>query len=67
LLYNTTGDLTYCVIEIMHTVHVASLDNRHIELQGNVMQPTPLPVGLIIGEFDRYHSTWSIRRNAKSG
>jgi len=41
-----SGDLAYHVLDIMHAVHDASREGRHIELESTVSRPEPLPAGL---------------------
>ena len=41
-----SGEMAYHVIDIVHALHDASNENRHIELQSTCNQPAPLPLGL---------------------
>jgi predicted dehydrogenase len=41
-----SGDLAYHVLDIMHAVHDASREGRHVNLESSVTRPAPLPVGL---------------------
>ena len=40
------GKLMYHVHEIMHGIHTASHEGRHVEIQSSVERPAPLPPGL---------------------
>jgi predicted dehydrogenase len=46
-----SGELTYHVLDIMHAVHDASREGKHIELTSGY-RPAPLPVGLEYGKLD---------------
>jgi predicted dehydrogenase len=50
--HRASGELTYHVLDIMHAIHDASNEGRHIELQSNCEQPAPLPTGLSEGTLD---------------
>ncbi len=50
--HRANGDLCYHVLDIMHAVHDASKDGKHIELQSTCIQPAPLPMGLAPGVLD---------------
>jgi len=44
--HRASGEMAYHVIDIVHALHDASNENRHIELQSTCSQPAPLPLGL---------------------
>ncbi|NLF30825.1 MAG: Gfo/Idh/MocA family oxidoreductase [Planctomycetes bacterium] len=46
------GALCHHVLDIMHAVHDASLNGRHVDLTSTVDRPAPLPMGLTDGEVD---------------
>ena len=50
--HRANGELTYHVLDIMHAIHDASIENRHIELESTCDQPKAMPVGLEDGELD---------------
>ncbi|MDQ3815471.1 MAG: gfo/Idh/MocA family oxidoreductase, partial [Armatimonadota bacterium] len=43
--HRASGELAYHVLDIMHAIHDASDQNRHIELQSTCARPDPLPLG----------------------
>ncbi len=43
-LHRANGDLAYHVLDIMHAIHDASRDGRHITLDSMMQQPEALPV-----------------------
>jgi len=43
------GELCYHVLEIMHAIHTASDQGRHIHLESTCAQPAPLPMDLLPG------------------
>ena len=44
--HRASGEMAYHVIDIVHALHEASNENRHIELESTCAQPAPLPLGL---------------------
>ena len=46
------GRLCYHVLDIMHAIHDASLNSRHVDLTSTVDRPAALPMGLADGEID---------------
>ncbi|HET6428049.1 MAG TPA: Gfo/Idh/MocA family oxidoreductase [Phycisphaerae bacterium] len=50
--HRTNGRLAYHVLDIMHAVHDASREGRHIELESTCQRPAPLPQGLAAGALD---------------
>ncbi len=40
-----SGELAYHVLDIMHAIHDASRDGRHVELASSCARPAPLPLG----------------------
>ncbi|MCL6559353.1 MAG: Gfo/Idh/MocA family oxidoreductase [Firmicutes bacterium] len=45
-------ELAYHVLEIMHAIHDASREGRHIVIESSCERPEPLPMGLAAGELD---------------
>ena len=50
--HRANGDLTYHVLDIMHAVHDASREGRHIELESTCEQPALFPLGMLPGVLD---------------
>lgn len=50
--HRASGELAFHVLDIMHAVHDASDQGRHIELQSTCARPKPLPMGLRHGLLD---------------
>jgi hypothetical protein len=50
--HRASGELAYHVLDLMHAVHDASREGRHIDLASTCAQPAPLPLGLIEGRLD---------------
>lgn len=50
--HRASGALAYHVLDIMHAIHEASMEERHIELTSACPQPAPLPLGLTAGQLD---------------
>ena len=46
-----SGDLMYHVHDIMHAIHDASREGKHVELQSRVERPAPFPPGLAVDIF----------------
>ncbi len=46
-----SGELCNHVLDIMHAIHDASNQGRHIELTTTCVQPAPLPMGLTPGKL----------------
>ncbi len=44
--HRATGAMGYHVIDIVHALHEASAEGRHVVLQSTCDQPAPLPLGL---------------------
>ena len=44
--HRANGEMAYHVIDIVHALHEASNENRHIELTSTCKRPAPLPLGL---------------------
>ncbi len=44
--HRANGDLTYHVLDIMHAIHNASSEGRHVELDSTCSRPAALPTGL---------------------
>jgi hypothetical protein len=42
--HRASGDMGYHVLDIMHAIHEASGEGRHIELSSTMEQPAALPV-----------------------
>ena len=47
-----SGELTYHVLDIMHAIHDASRDGRHVVLESTCSAPAPLPLHLRPWELD---------------
>jgi hypothetical protein len=47
-----SGDLMYHVHDIMHGIHDASREGRHVDIQSYVDRPAPFPAGLAVGIFE---------------
>jgi predicted dehydrogenase len=50
--HRASGELAYHVLDIMHTIHDASREGRHIELTSACERPAPIPVGLPLSVLD---------------
>jgi predicted dehydrogenase len=50
--HRASGELCYHVLDVMHAIHDASRDGRHILLDSGVPRPAPLPQGLKDGTLD---------------
>jgi predicted dehydrogenase len=50
--HRANGDLTYHVLDIMHAIHDASRESRHIELESTCEQPALFPLGMLPGVLD---------------
>lgn len=50
--HRANGDLAYHVLEIMESIHVASEENRHVQIQSACERPAALPLGLTPGILD---------------
>ncbi|MCS6847644.1 MAG: Gfo/Idh/MocA family oxidoreductase [Anaerolineae bacterium] len=50
--HRASGELTYHVLDIMHAIHEASAEGRHILLESTCERPTPLPADLREGTLD---------------
>ncbi|HEY3377429.1 MAG TPA: Gfo/Idh/MocA family oxidoreductase [Armatimonadota bacterium] len=50
--HRASGALAYHVLDIMHAVHDASNEGKHIELTSGVERPAALPLGLREGQLD---------------
>ncbi|MBN1673731.1 MAG: Gfo/Idh/MocA family oxidoreductase [Kiritimatiellae bacterium] len=44
--HRASGEMGYHVIDIIHALHEASAEGRHVELESTCPQPAPLPPGL---------------------
>ncbi|MBM3262940.1 MAG: Gfo/Idh/MocA family oxidoreductase [candidate division Zixibacteria bacterium] len=45
--HRANGELAYHVLDIMHAIHDASRDGKHVELSSHTDRPAPLPLGLL--------------------
>ncbi len=50
--HRASGDLAFHVLDLMHSIHDASEQGRHIEMSSSCLRPAPLPMGLRSGELD---------------
>ncbi len=50
--HRANGELTYHVLDLMHTFHEASDQGRHLDLSSTCSRPAPLPLGLMPGRLD---------------
>jgi len=50
--HRASGEMAYHVIDIVHALHEASSEGRHIELESTCNQPAALPLGLEDGTID---------------
>ena len=50
--HRASGELAYHILEVMEGIHVASRENRHVEITSRFPMPAPLPTGLADGEID---------------
>ena len=44
--HRATGEMGYHVVDLVHGLHEASAEGRHVELESTCAQPAPLPLGL---------------------
>ncbi len=47
-----SGELAFHVLEVMEGIHVASRENRHVEISSRFSKPENLPTSLADGELD---------------
>jgi predicted dehydrogenase len=50
--HRASGSLCNHILDIMHAIHDASKEGKHIELQSTCVQPAALPMGLAAGKLD---------------
>jgi predicted dehydrogenase len=50
--HRANGNLTYHVLDIMHAIHDASRENRHVELESTCEKPAFFPLGMLPGVLD---------------
>jgi predicted dehydrogenase len=50
--HRASGDLAVHVLDIMESVHIASREGRHVELESTCGRPAPLPLDLADGMID---------------
>ncbi|HLH73583.1 MAG TPA: Gfo/Idh/MocA family oxidoreductase [Chloroflexota bacterium] len=50
--HRASGDLAYHVLEVMHAIHDASREGRHVQVTSNFPRPKTLEPGLADGELD---------------
>ena len=50
--HRANGDLAFHVLDLMHAIHDASNEGRHIAVASACERPAPLPPGLADGEVD---------------
>ena len=44
--HRANGQMAYHVLDIMHTIHIASSEGRHIPMASTCERPAPMPLGL---------------------
>jgi predicted dehydrogenase len=44
--HRASGQLAYHVLDIMHAIHDASREGRHMQLTSGIERPAPLPMGM---------------------
>jgi predicted dehydrogenase len=44
-MHRVNGELAYHVLDLMHTIHDASREGRHIDMTSSCARPEPLPAG----------------------
>lgn len=44
--HRATGEIAYHVLDVMHALHDAAREHRHVELESRCARPLPLPLGL---------------------
>ena len=50
--HRASGELAYHVLDIMHAVHDASDEGRHVMLESTCERPAAMPIGLLPGMLD---------------
>jgi predicted dehydrogenase len=50
--HRANGEMAYHVLDLMHTIHDAAREGRHIEMSSTCTRPAPMPVGLPEGLLD---------------
>lgn len=50
--HRANSEMAYHVLEIMHGIHEASDQGRHVRLKSSMKRPTPLPMGLLPGRVE---------------
>jgi len=50
--HRASGQMGYHVVDMVHALHEASEQGRHIELESTCERPAPLPAGLEDGQID---------------
>ncbi len=50
--HRASGELAYHVLDIIHAIHDASREGRHVTLESTCERPAPLPAGLAEGGLD---------------
>jgi predicted dehydrogenase len=51
--HRASGALAYHVLDVMHGIHDASREGKHIMLESSCERPAPMPIGLPAGELDQ--------------
>lgn len=44
--HRANGEMAYHVLDLMHTIHDAAREGRHIEMASTCTRPAPMPIGL---------------------
>jgi predicted dehydrogenase len=50
--HRANGELTYHVLDVMHGIHEASRDEKHVHLSSTCNRPSALPLGLRFNSLD---------------
>ena len=50
--HRANGEMAYHVLDIMHSIHDAAREGKHVEMKSTCQRPAPLPTGLQDGQLD---------------
>jgi predicted dehydrogenase len=51
--HRANGEMAYHVLDIMHAIHDAASEGKHVTLASTCERPAPFPVGLLPGQLDQ--------------